>query len=169
MRYAHVEGNRAREIIRQILGRRGGWALPRYTLEQSDTRPVRFSGVLLAEVGAPESVGKFSRWHELRLYKTDSGKYVLNIVFRSNATNSDGERIEPEDHLVEVCDSPDGVDKALRDYDPLEFVVGFPKGILDWKKKQERLLASVELEFQTRVGKLLKEAAKFDAGFVEEI
>jgi hypothetical protein len=55
-----------------------------YTVTRDGQKDLRFSGELLAEVNNKWVAGKDnSRWHELSLYKTAGGKYVLHEVFRT--------------------------------------------------------------------------------------
>lgn len=55
-----------------------------YTLRRTGQAPLRFQGELLAEAdGEYESGRDFNRWHELTVYRTRGGKYVLRIAYRS--------------------------------------------------------------------------------------
>lgn len=147
-----------------------GATMPLFTIEKTNELPLRFNGELLASVGQDDKpVGKFGRWYELALYKTDSGKYVIEIVFRSNACNSDGSKVEADDHDAIVCPTRDELLRVIQDWDPLEPLVGFPPGISKYKSKQDALEKAVLAGFEVRVGELLNQAAQNDAAFVQQI
>ena len=84
-----------------------------YTLERDGLPPLRFDGVLLAESGtSPDRArrdwsGATGRWSELRLYRTRAGKYVCEVVSR---TQWQGER---DAHRVETCDTPEEVTEVF--------------------------------------------------------
>lgn len=140
-----------------------------FILEVTDARPIRFRGELLAEIGEPDVVTDFSRWHELRLYRTKSKKFVIEIVYKCTIQKRDGTWAEPENHYVEVFENPEEAEEALWDYNPMDDVIGYPEGISNYEKKQRRLKDAVVANFEDRVGRLLADAAEIEPRFAEEI
>ena len=73
-------------------------------VERDDNTDLRFSGVELAHVSSEKPDGPSSqRWTELTLYKTNSGKYVVQKI---GVSILDGEN---DKHSGFVCDSTDAV------------------------------------------------------------
>jgi hypothetical protein len=55
-----------------------------YTIKRTGRKPVKFSGNLLSEVGGSYFNGQqLNRYHRLRLYKTMSKRYVLEIKYQT--------------------------------------------------------------------------------------
>ncbi|MBR9800565.1 hypothetical protein GYB59_02165 [bacterium] len=132
------------------------------TLQRTGQPPVRFSGKLVAEAAEPLppfEKAKFDtrRWHELRLYRHQDGRLVLSIAFRS------GLETETPNNAVLVCDSEAAVVAALEEYDPTEFLEGFPD-TPKFEDRQRRLENRVVGDYEQRVAQLLA-----SAGVVEEI
>lgn len=133
-------------------------------LPRSGLSAASFQGELLAEVvGPPEAKRRKNviiRYHELQLYRTDQGKYVVAIGFRTELPQ------ESNQDSVYVCDTQAEVEALLigdQGYDPCQFLEGFPPWD-KFKERQERLEMRVTEEFESRVGQLLA-----SAGFVEEL
>ncbi|WP_437187830.1 hypothetical protein SH668x_001241 [Planctomicrobium sp. SH668] len=143
--------------------------MPDFILEVSNGAPVRFSGELLAASAPQDTSGAHARWHELNLYKSNSGKFVLEVKFRSNSKDSSGTRIEPDQNDVYVCEDREDIMQALDEIDPNEYVIGFPIGVQNWEAKQNRLTRGVKLEFERLSGELLIKAAMKDPTLAEEI
>lgn len=144
--------------------------MPQFILQVSNGAPVRFNGELLAEAGVPESEpGPYARWHEVRIYRSDSGKYILQICFRSNAMNSDGDAIEPSQDEVFVCESGQSLLDEATGYEPNRFVVGYPKGISQWEMKQRRLRKNVSMQYDSAIGIALAKAAEKDPSLAQDV
>jgi hypothetical protein len=55
-----------------------------YTVTRDGQKDLRFSGELLVEANNKWVAGRENnRWHELSLYRTTGGKYVLQEVYRT--------------------------------------------------------------------------------------
>ena len=55
-----------------------------YTIKRTGQSPIKFSGNLLSETGGNYFNGQqLNRYHRLRLYKTASKRYVLEIEYRT--------------------------------------------------------------------------------------
>jgi hypothetical protein len=68
------------------------------TLRNDHGRDITFSGDLLAEVSDQYSDGQSqSRWHEMTCYRTESGKLVLQTIYRTCW------RGESDHNSVHVC------------------------------------------------------------------
>lgn len=128
------------------------------TLRRSGQPPLRFRGELLAESDGERQAGKeHNRWHELAVYRTAGGQFVVRIAYR---TRWEGEL---DRDAAEVTDAP-GVAAALRDYDPAAPVEGYPVGDA-YAERQARLLADVRRRYEEQVSRIL--AA--DPEFAEEV
>lgn len=68
-----------------------------------------FTGDLLG-VGSSLKSGA-SRWHEVRIYRTTGGRYIVHKIGRSVLPG------EVDRHAVKVCDRPEGVRAALTSRD----------------------------------------------------
>lgn len=117
--------------------------------------PLAFSGELLASVSGqqtrPDKTNK--RWHEIDLYKTATGKYVVAIRFRC-ATKYD----DPFDD-AEVLTSTDEVTDFLNGYDPVEHVRGWP--LERHEQEDQRLREALTHHFDRLVSQLLSSRAEF--------
>jgi hypothetical protein len=139
-------------------------AMEKHTLPRSGLSGVTFTGELIGEATDPlpewrKAIKDVRRWHELRLFKTGSGKYVVAIGFRS------GLEQESAQETVRTCETAEEVERFLigdDGYDPLQFLEGFPE-TPKFEKPQQRLEDRVTKDFESRVGLLLA-----NAGFVEE-
>lgn len=107
--------------------------MERITLRRTGSHPLTFLGDQLAEVsGFRFGDREQSRWHELALYRTESGRHVLSIGFR---TRWQGEVDHDEAHHA---DTSAEVLNQLTAYDPLAHIAGYPPGEA-YIEKQRRL------------------------------
>lgn len=123
-----------------------------HLLKNSGTPPVAFTGNLIAEQSGPWDRGKqITRWIDLKLYRTETGKHVSHITFNSTREG------ESERQKVFYGDLPTCV-KALQDWKPSEQLpgVGFPNPEnKQFKSRQERLMASMDALYADRLSRLL--------------
>jgi hypothetical protein len=78
-------------------------------LPRTGNRPLAFVGEKIASASSRQPNGPCqTRWHELDLYRTESGKYVVAIAYRTQ-----WEKELPED-LAYIEDSVEGIVDALR-------------------------------------------------------
>ena len=116
--------------------------MPEYTVPRFDEAPLAFEGELLASVsGQHTRPGKTNnRWHEIDLFKTQSGKYVVAIRFCC-ATQHD----DPYED-AEVFTTPQESLAFLHDYDPVENVRGWPlaKNADNDRRLREALVGNFE-------------------------
>ena len=124
--------------------------LQHYRLDRTGRPPLEFEGEFLSDgqgYGFVDERGRNPRWHDLELYRTKSGKYVLGVRYTTEWKDEIGH------DEVFVLDGPEDVKAALRDMDPTEHVAGFPDAP-QWVKKQARLLHDVRVRFARTVSDL---------------
>lgn len=94
-----------------------------FTLARTGDAPLRLRGVLLAEGDSERRGGNdTTRHHELAVYRTGSGRYVVRIAYRTT-WQGEGERL-----LAIICDTPDDVIACVRGHDPVPPGIGLPPG-----------------------------------------
>jgi crotonobetainyl-CoA:carnitine CoA-transferase CaiB-like acyl-CoA transferase len=118
-------------------------------LQRTGLAPLRFRGELLARSeGRIQNGRDHNRWHDLRVYRTAGGTFVVAIGYR---TQWQGE----SDHdQAETCPEPGDVVTVLTTYDPTGPVTGYPAGDA-YAEKQARLLADVRRRFEVQVSEIL--------------
>lgn len=132
-----------------------------YTLARTGDAPLTFEGEHLAGISIERISGRNrNRWHEIDLYRTRAGRYVLTIAYR---TLWQGEH---DTRRAIPCDTPGGVREELRAFDPLADVGGYPPGDA-YRDKQERLERTIRLDWAEGVRELF--AALDAAEFAEVI
>lgn len=79
-----------------------------YTITRDGQRDLKFTGEKLAEVNNKWVAGRENnRWHELTLYRTAGGKYVLQEVYRTMWQG------ELDSNSATICDTAEEVLAAL--------------------------------------------------------
>lgn len=64
--------------------------MPRHTFTRTGDLPVSFSGELIARASTFRNQGPGNnRWHDLELYRTDSGRLVARVVYDSSWQGED--------------------------------------------------------------------------------
>lgn len=119
------------------------------TLTRTGDRPLKFEGEEITTAGGRISGGQEqNRWHELSLYHTAGGKYVLSIEYR---TVWQGEI----DHAqVTTHGDAEDVTIELKTYSPTAHVIGFPLGD-QYAEKQGRLMEGLRARYEAAVSELL--------------
>ena len=119
-----------------------------FTLRRSGQPPLRFQGELIASADGQRRNGcKQDRWHELAVYRTQGGKYVVKIAYRTRWPG------ENDHEAAKVVDDARSVGTALSTYDPVEFVAGFPASDA-YAGKQARLLQDLRLRYDALVSEV---------------
>lgn len=114
-----------------------------FTLQRTGARPLQFRGDVLAAADSralardPRDV---NRWHELAVYRTEGGRFVLAIEFHSRYG-------EGPIFTAETFDSLIGVAERLAGWNPVPAGVGFPAGD-HYRDKQAKLEARLDFEFR---------------------
>lgn len=143
--------------------------MPKFILRNTGGRPVKFDGRLIAEVNKEWRTGRYDRWFEMRLYRTESGKFVVEIIYRSNAASRDKTKREEEDHFALVGDNEDEVLEKLEGFDEQASFPGMPPGPRNAREKEEEIRRALEDSFDEAMGKLLQVASEEFPDFAEEV
>ncbi len=110
-------------------------------LNRTGLRPLEFEGKALASASSRTMGGQdYSRWHELKLFQHDDGRYIVATAYR---TQWQGEHDHDD---VIVCNSPEEVEEQIRITSPVQYLVGFPIGE-QYRQKQERIEADLSARF----------------------
>lgn len=121
----------------------------RITLPRSGRAPLRFAGEEIAvSDGERQAACNQNRWHELAVYRTDAGGYVVRVAYRTRWQG------ELDRDAAFVCAAAGDVVAALRAYDPTGPVRGFPPGST-YAERQERLLADLRARYEEQVSEVL--------------
>ena len=142
-----------------------------YTLPRTGQPPLSFCGRLLAQdLDAPTTrPGEFKKrpwrkwthyqWHQLAVYVTIAGKWVLHVGYRSVLEH------EWKHDAVYVCADAAEVVRALEGYDPTAHVRGHPRRSNAREERleirQARILEEVRGRWQAQVGRLLAAVEDF--------
>lgn len=101
------------------------------TLPRSGQAPLQFTGDQVAESGSRDTKGPCqTRWHEMVVYRAESGKLVLAIEYK---TQWQGEH---DRFQAWVCETPAGLRERLAEVDPFADLIGFPPGAQFDAKRQ---------------------------------
>ena len=78
-----------------------------FTVIRDDKKDLAFAGVLISSGSDHEHQGpQNSRWSEIDIYRTDSGRYVVAQVYRTQWQGEDS-------HRADVCESAAAVMELL--------------------------------------------------------
>jgi hypothetical protein len=123
-----------------------------HILQRTGNTSLKFDGEIVAESRPALGSGKKGkdpqRWHELVIYKTAGGKFVLAISYRAEWKG------EQSHYSADILPDVASVIAAIRKYDPVSHVRGFPPGEV-YAERQQRLLAEIRQRFDAQVGELL--------------
>jgi hypothetical protein len=122
-----------------------------YILERTGMPPIRVYGEELARAADEGTGGINKRQHALSLIRSEGGRLLLQVVYRSDWRND-----LSHDDVLEA-DTVAGLADLLEDYDPAECVKGFPPNP-DYAEKQAVLLAEVRQRFGRLVTELFRHA-----------
>jgi hypothetical protein len=123
-----------------------------HILQRTGNASLKFDGELIAEskpeTGSGKKARDSKRWHEFAIYRTTAGKLVLAITYRAEWQG------EHSHYSAEVFPDVPSVVAAIRKYDPISHVRGYPPGEA-YAEKQQRLLAEIRERYNAQVGELL--------------
>ena len=126
-----------------------------FTIPRSGLPPLRFQGELLAESDGSCYAGQDRlRYHDIAVYRTDGGQYVVHIAY---CTRFQG---EVGDDQAEIVTEPQGVSDVLADYRPEVRVQGYPPGD-HFTAKQARLVQDICARYVSQVSDILQVAPEF--------
>jgi hypothetical protein len=119
---------------------------------------LRFEGELLAESDGKWASGKEqNRWHNLRLFQTAEGKYLLAIEYK---TIWEGEL---DNYWAGVADNIEELKDQLSYYEPTEHIMGFPPHP-QYQERQANLINWIRRRFEMQISQIFDEA-----GLTEQI
>jgi len=123
--------------------------LEEFTIERTGQAPLTFVGTILTESsGARVQDQEQNRWHDIAIYRTKAGRYVVFVEYRSTWKAEIG-RCE-----VAIFDNPKDVVRGLQNYDCTSYVAGFPP-LEAYRERQERLLKDIQSRFEDQVSEVL--------------
>ena len=106
-----------------------------------------FRGRLIAEVTGMEEKPWIKRWHDLRLYKTEHNRFVVEVVLTKRMKGEEGH------NAAYLCEDMTAVKEALESHDFMQGV-GFPKAE-KWLPRIEKVRVKLEPEYRERCQQLL--------------
>jgi hypothetical protein len=91
-------------------------------IPRSGDSPLRFNGELLASQSSRLVAGmEATRWHEMEIYRTDNGKYVIHLGWRTQWSR------EPSQDVALAAGSMQEAQEAIRAaLPPIEPLAGYP-------------------------------------------
>lgn len=107
-----------------------------YRLRRVNDVELVFNGELLADVSSRERGS--TRWTEIRIYRTDSHKYVTEIVGKSTHPG------EVDLITVKVASNPDDVKVTLRRKDQFEYLTKTALEALEVAAQRDPAISLVE-------------------------
>jgi hypothetical protein len=118
-------------------------------LERTGKAALRFRGELVAEASSHFAPGRQerTRWHELRLYRTDGGRHILAIGYQ---TRWQGEHAHSEAEAVRLS----ALGEYLDTHNPLASLVGYPSRP-EYDDRQAQLEQQLAADFAVVCGELL--------------
>jgi hypothetical protein len=121
-----------------------------FRLLRTGDQAVSFEGLVMAEAAGTQINGRErDRGHDLRVYQTVGGNFIVEIVYWTTWKG------EAEVRTVLVAGKELArVAVQLKDYDPLAHVLGYPPAER-FAAKQSRLQARLRADYSTRVSDVL--------------
>jgi hypothetical protein len=126
--------------------------MERFKLERTGDLPLSFEGERVAQSKGKWHSGKDqNRWHDLAIYRTKGGRYLLQITYQ---TQWQGE----SDHS-QIIDCGDDVTSAvveLKAHDPASHVEGYPPGE-QYSDRQRMLVEGLTRRYNDQITELFRE------------
>ena len=125
--------------------------MPQYKLTRDGDAPLSFTGEQIATATTREQQGDGqNRWHEVAVYQTAGGKYIIEIQF---CTQWQGESGTREAHVESDLA---GVAECLKSTIIIPTGIGYPP-MPQYAEKQARAEASLRRRWDALVGEILAE------------
>lgn len=129
-----------------------------FSVPRSGNSPLLFEGEQLCHVRGidlwpKDKANPPHRWHEITIYRTQSGRYVVAIRFHCNPKYDD-----PYEE-AEVCDTPQDVIEYLTTFDPVDGIRGWT--LEKHREQDRRLRAALVANFETLVSQALSSRPEF--------
>ena len=111
-----------------------------FTIRRDGKKDLVFDGEKLADVD--DSDYQSTRWSEIDIYRTDSGKYVVAQVYRTRWQG------EEDSHRADVCESAAAVLELLswEDEDGNSGISNMAKGALEAAAENDSAFEGITLE-----------------------
>ena len=119
-----------------------------FTLNRTGGTPVTFEGKLLARGQSYHPDEKLDRGYDLEVYLTQEGRWVARIGFQTRW------KTEAATSRCLIAESAPELAAALSSYNPLQDVVGYPKGA-QFDGKQKHLTVTLRLKWTSLLGSVL--------------
>lgn len=121
-----------------------------YRLERSGLAPLAFRGQrIAASEGRWANGQEQNRWHNLAVYRTVGGEYVVEIIYRTLWQGESGHAT-----VTAIGSNPSAIEGAFREIDPCECVGGYPPGA-QYEDRQRRLLESLRRRYAEQISEIL--------------
>lgn len=122
-----------------------------FKLTRTGQPPLAFAGELVAEASSKQHQGPLqNRWHEVAVYRTQGGKWVGAVAFRTVWQGED------DRHTAEVADTPAALVDLITTYDPTAEWEGYPDRP-EYAERQARTQAAVRGGFERAVSEVFAE------------
>lgn len=129
--------------------------MPEQLFPRSGLPPLIADCVIVARESSQQPERELSEyWHEITLGVTPKGRYVLGIQYRASRPG------QPEHAYAVICDRPEDVPPALQQYDPIEWVLGWPAGE-KFQARQQKLLSAIQAGYYSAVSRVMAAVAEF--------
>lgn len=155
----HADGSSPERLVDELERVRAELAIRAQTeepyqsvrLTRTGDAPLAFIGRILADVsGQRLGEGDVPRWHDVAIYETAGGQYVVAIGYRTTSKGEMG-----RDTLAVIADRNELRD-ALKRYDPVAQVQGVPPGP-QGAEKRARLVAMMRQQWESLMAMALTE------------
>jgi len=155
----HADGSSPERLVDELERVRAELAIRAQTeepfqsvrLTRTGDAPLAFIGRTLADVsGKRLGEADVPRWHDVTIYETAGGQYVVAIGYRTTGKGETG-----RDTLAVVADRNELQD-ALKRYDPVANVQGIPPGA-QRAEARARLAAMMRQQWETLIALALTE------------
>lgn len=139
-----------RLVIVDVNTKKGPNPMKTVNLTRSGQAPLKFEGELIADsAGRWHGSKEQNRYHDVALYRTSGGQYILWVSYVSSWQGELGH------DTAAVYATPGEVGAALRDHDPVKHVAGWPP-LPVYKERQERLHKDITARFKAQVSAILE-------------
>ena len=120
-----------------------------YLLPRSGQAPLKFTGEEIASSeGRIQNGRDHNRWHDLTVYRTVGGGYVVQVQYRTQWQG------ECEHDEAVVCDDAQSAAWELQGYDPTAHCPGYPPGAA-YADRQTRLMQDLRARYAAQVSEVL--------------
>lgn len=130
--------------------------MKKYSLRRAGHAPLVFTGIKIASAssfqsseGIPSMRKALSRWHEVDVYESSAGLYVLGIAFRSTWIG------EPEHYDAVTFRDLAELLAWLEAVDPCAHIVGVPEGVEDSGKKNAAIRKNCVARWESMISYLM--------------